>query len=75
MIFSKWIKNCNRLIENINNINCQAITCGHKTFGVKWLFEHLATHQLYTTVDTNAARSPKRFIPQDRWASLEEPQD
>ena len=41
-------------------------TCGHKTFGVKWLFEHTATHQLSATVDTNAARSPKRFIPAKR---------
>jgi uncharacterized protein (TIGR01619 family) len=39
----------------------QALTCGHKTFGVKWLFEHPATHQLSATVDTNTARSPKRF--------------
>ena len=41
-------------------------TCGHKTFGVKWLFEHTATHQLSVSVDRNTARSPKRFIPQNR---------
>ena len=39
----------------------QQLTCGHKTFGVKLLFEHPATHQLFTRVDRNAARSPKRF--------------
>ena len=43
--------------------NALWLTCGHKTFGVKWLFEHPATHQLLVSVDTNAARSPKRFIP------------
>jgi len=48
------------------------IKCGHKTFGVKWLFEHPATHQLFATVDTNAARSPKRFIPQNRWQQARE---
>ena len=42
------------------------ITCGHKTFGVKWLYEHPATHQLSAMVDTNAAHSPIRFIPQNR---------
>ncbi len=42
----------------------RALTCGHKTFGVMWLFEHPATHLSLVTVDTNAARSPKRFIPQ-----------
>lgn len=47
-------------------MKAQCITCGHKTFGVKWLFEHFATHQLSARVDTNAARSPKRFIPQTR---------
>lgn len=41
-------------------------TCGHKTFGVKPLFKHSTTHQSFATVDTNAARSPKRFIPQNR---------
>jgi hypothetical protein len=45
-------------------------TCGHKTFGVKWLFGHSTTHQLSATVDTNAARSPKRFIPQNRCSTL-----
>ncbi len=46
------------------------LTCGHKTFGVKWLFGHPATHQGLVTVDTNAARSPKRFIPQERWCAI-----
>jgi len=48
-------------------MNCQLTTCGHKTFGVKWLFKHTTTHQLLFTVDTNAARTPKRFIPQKRY--------
>jgi len=47
--------------------NKLVLTCGNKTFGVKWLFEHPATHQGLVTVDTNAARSPKRFIPQNRY--------
>ena len=51
--------------------NNQGITCGHKTFGVKWLFNHSATHQSLVTVDTNAARSPKRFIPPTLWAKIE----
>lgn len=46
----------------------RGITCGHKTFGVQWLFEHPATHQGLVTVDSNAARSPKRFIPQNRYS-------
>ena len=41
-------------------------TRGHKTSGVKWLFEHAAMYQLFATMDTNAARSPNRFIPQNR---------
>jgi hypothetical protein len=48
----------------------RGITCGHKTFGVQWLFEHPATHQGLVTVDSNAARSPKRFIPQNRWQQV-----
>ena len=38
------------------------LTCGHKTVGVKWLFEQSAIHKLLVTVDTNTARFPKRFI-------------
>lgn len=34
---------------------------------MKWLFEHTATHQLSVSVDRNTARSPKRFIPQNRY--------
>ena len=40
----------------------QRTTRGHKTFGAKWSFEHPATHQSLATEDTDAARSPKRFI-------------
>jgi len=50
----------------VENINRQCLTAGHKTFGVKCLFEHTTTHQLFAMVDTNAARSPKRFIPANR---------
>ena len=50
----------------MNGINkIRHITCGHKTFGVKWLFEHTATHQLSATVDTKAARSPRRRFYRD----------
>ena len=64
--FVYYIKKALELIFN----NKLVLTCGHKTFGVKWLFGHPATHQLSATVDTNAARSPKRFIPQNRWRSF-----
>jgi len=46
--------------------NRQQLTGGHKTFGWKWFFEHSATHQVLVSVDTNAARTPKRFIPPKR---------
>ena len=42
-------------------------TCGHKTFGMKWLFKHPATYQLFVTVNTNVARSPKRFIAREHY--------
>jgi len=43
-----------------------AITGGNKTFEAEWLFENSTTHQLLVSVDTKAARSPKRFILQNR---------
>ena len=53
----------------MNGINkIRLITCGHKTFGVKWLFEPTTTHQLSATMDTKAAHSPKRFIPPSLYA-------
>jgi hypothetical protein len=56
------LRDCANLIDKlIENINRQCLTCGHKTFGVMWLFDHPATHQSLVTVDRNAARSPKRF--------------
>ena len=63
---SRLRDNAYMIDKQIENINRQCLTCGHKTFGVKWLFKHSATHQSLVTVDTNAARSPKRFIPQNR---------
>ena len=52
------------------NKKALAITCGQKTFGVKWLFGHPATHQLLLSVHTNAARFPNRFIQQNRCKSF-----
>ncbi len=42
------------------------ITGCYKTFWSKWLFEHSTTHQLVVSMDTTAARSPKRFIQPNR---------
>lgn len=59
----------------MNGINkIRYITCGHKTFGfaelallslvgVKWLFEHITTHQLMLIIDTSSASSFKHFMP------------
>ncbi|NCB85798.1 MAG: hypothetical protein EOM44_15110 [Bacteroidia bacterium] len=44
-------------------IKHETLTCGHKTVGVKWLFEHATSHQLFVTVDKYALRKPNRFIP------------
>ena len=44
-------------------IKHETLTYGHKTVGVKWLFEHATSHQLLVTVDTYALRKPNRFIP------------
>ena len=48
----------------------QLTTGGHKTFGVKFLFEHTATHQLLLSVDTNAASNSQRFIPPNRYTAF-----
>jgi hypothetical protein len=48
-------------------------TCGHKTFGFQWLFEHPSTLQRMVSGDKNAARSPKRFMPQNRCATWSPP--
>lgn len=48
----------------------QLTTSGHKTFGVQWLFQRTTTHQLSATVDTNAARSPKRFYTAGRYMTF-----
>ena len=53
-------------VQRFNFKEKRPITRGHKTWGAKWLFEHSNTHQLLVSVDKNAARSPKRFIPPKR---------
>jgi hypothetical protein len=46
------------------------ITGGHKTFGAQCLFERPTKNQLLFTLETNAAHSPKRFIPPDRLVAI-----
>ena len=46
----------------------QPLPASHKTFGVKCLFVHPDTHQILVSVDRDAARSPKRFIPAERYS-------
>jgi hypothetical protein len=41
------------------NMKALSTTRGHKTFVVKWLFGHPATHQLSKMVHKKGAQSPK----------------
>ncbi len=42
----------------------RAITRGHKTFGEKWLFGLLFSHQSSLYLDNEEAPKPQRFTPQ-----------
>lgn len=53
--------------KRVKNKELRALTSGNKTFGAQWLFQHSATHQSMVTVDTNVARSPKRFYTAGRY--------
>jgi hypothetical protein len=48
-------------------------TCGHKTFGFQWLFEHPSALHLMVSGDKNAARSRKRFIAKNHCATWSPP--
>ena len=50
--------------------NCQPLTSGHKTLGVKWLINRSASHQGSVSGDTDTAPKSPTFHTANRYHAL-----
>ena len=50
--------------------NCQPLTSGHKTLGVKWLINRSASHQGSVSGDTDTAPKSPTFHTANRYLMI-----
>jgi hypothetical protein len=63
-------KRCSKLKGKMTeNKEHQPLTSGHKTLGVKWLFEHRFSHQSSLYLDSEVASKSPTFHTANRYAA------